>query len=145
MSRAMIELQFREKAVSAPSINITPLVDVLFMLLLFFVVSSTFLEQPNLKLELPRTTHAKPSRLDELVLVVTRDGSLFLQGEAVGMPQLAESLRARLVGRESKSLVLRADKGVEYGLVITVMDTAKGVGFEKIIASTVSEETASRP
>ena len=72
-------MQFRTKRFIKPVINIAPVVDVLFLLLIFFMVTSTFVEQPNIKLELPSTRHSEATKIERMVLTISRDGQLFLQ------------------------------------------------------------------
>ena len=72
-------MKFREKRITKSIINLTPMVDMLFLILLFFLVTSSFSEQPNIKLELPSTKYAASSKLEERVLILSEDGELFLK------------------------------------------------------------------
>lgn len=133
-------MQFRKKRIIKPVINIAPVVDVLFLLLIFFMVTSTFLEQPNIKLELPTTKHTEASRIERIVLSISRGGQLFLQNKPVARGDLEKSLRRIVLDTGEDTLVLKADKWIPYGVVIEIMDDAKGAGFRKIIAPTIMEE-----
>src|SRR4030065_2152865 len=130
-------MRFREKTPSKSFINLTPLVDMLFIILLFFLVSSPFIDQPNIQLELPTTKHTPTSKVDEQVLTISRDGRLFFQNEPVERKELIQVLKKAFSQQTEKTLVLRADKNVPYGLVVDVMDAAKGAGLKKIIAPTI--------
>ena len=130
-------MQFRTKRLVKPIINIAPMVDVLFLLLIFFMVTSTFVDQPNIKLDLPSTVHANTSKIDEMNLLITRDGNIFLENEIVDINNLENVLRKLVPMMEKKTLVMRADKEVSYGIVIKVMDSAKGAGVHKIVAPTL--------
>ncbi|WP_347273144.1 biopolymer transporter ExbD [Candidatus Kuenenia sp.] len=130
-------MRFREKTPSKSFINLTPLVDMLFIILLFFLVTSTFIDQPNIQLELPTTKHTPTSKVDEQVLTISRDGRLFFQNEPVERKKLIQVLKKAFSQQTEKTLVLRADKNVPYGLVVDVMDAAKGAGLKKIVAPTV--------
>ena len=130
-------MRFREKTPSKSFINLTPLVDMLFIILLFFLVTSTFIDQPNIQLELPTTKHTPTSKVDEQVLTISRDGRLFFQNEPVERKELIQVLKKAFSQQTEKTLVLRADKNVPYGLVVDVMDAAKGAGLKKIIAPTI--------
>ncbi len=133
-------MQFRQKRIIKPVINIAPVVDVLFLLLIFFMVTSTFVEQPNIKLELPTTKHTEVSRLERIVLTVSRGGKLFLQDKPVERKDLKKSLRRIVIDTGEKTLVLKADKWIPYGGVVDIMDDAKGAGFERVIAPTIMDE-----
>ncbi len=133
-------MQFRVKRYIKPVINIASLVDVLFLLLIFFMVTSAFVEQPNIRLELPSTSHSEVSRVERTVLTIARDGQLFLKEKPVDKQNLEKELRRVLLDTGEEILVLKADKMVPYGDVVAIMDDAKGAGFRKIIAPTIMEE-----
>jgi len=115
------------------------MVDVLFLILLFFLVTSNFIEQPNIKLELPSTKYASTSKLEERVLAISQDGKLFFQNKPVERNNLVSELKNAFSKQDDKTLVLKADKNVPYGVVIDVMDAAKGAGLRKIVAPTILE------
>jgi len=133
-------MQFRIKRYIKPVINIASLVDVLFLLLIFFMVTSAFVEQPNIKLELPSTRYSEVSKMENMVLTIARDGKLFLQDRPVDKKTLEKELRRVILDTGDEVLVLKADKFVPYGVVIDIMDAVKGAGFKKIIAPTIMEE-----
>jgi len=129
-------MQFLEKKRRKVIINITSLIDVLFLLLIFFMVSSTFVEQPGLKLELPETKSATTEKIKELMLEINANEKMFLNQELVSIENLEEEFKKILPSLEEKSLVLKADKNVPYGTVVKVMDLAKLSGLEKLIIAT---------
>lgn len=131
-------MKFREKRITKSIINLTPMVDMLFLILLFFLVTSSFSEQPNIKLELPSTKYAATSKLEERVLTISQDGELFFENKPVVMKDLVSVLKNAFSKQDDKTLTMRADKHVSYGLIVEVMDAAKGSGLKKIIAPTIS-------
>jgi biopolymer transport protein ExbD len=133
-------MQFRIKRYIKPVINIASLVDVLFLLLIFFMVTSAFVEQPNIKLELPSTKHSEVSKLENTVLTIARDGQLFLQDRPVDKKKLEKELRRIILDTGEEVLVLKADKEVSYGVVVGIMDDARGAGFKKVVAPTIMDE-----
>ncbi len=133
-------MQFRVKRYIQPVINIASLVDVLFLLLIFFMVTSAFVEQPNIKLELPTTRHSEVSKVERTVLTISRDGQLFLKEKPVDKQNLEKELRRLMLDTGDDVLVLKADKMVLYGDVVDIMDYAKGAGFRKVVAPTIMEE-----
>ncbi len=133
-------MQFRIKRYIKPVINIASLVDVLFLLLIFFMVTSAFVEQPNIKLELPSTKHSEVSKIENTVLTIARDGQLFLQDRPVDKKKLRKELRRVILDTGEEVLVLKADKEVSYGVVVDIMDDARGAGFRKVVAPTIMDE-----
>ncbi|GJQ23044.1 MAG: biopolymer transporter ExbD [Planctomycetia bacterium] len=132
-------MRFREKRIAKSVINLTSMVDMLFLILLFFLVTSSFIEQPNIKLELPSTRYASTSKLEERTLTISQDGKLFFQNEPVERKELISVLKNAFLKQDDKTLVLRADKNVPYGAVVDIMDAAKGAGLRRIVAPTILE------
>ena len=131
-------MQLLEKKKRKVIINITSLIDVLFLLLIFFMVSSTFIEQPGMKLELPDSESATIEKIKELVLEINPDGSIFLNDSPVQLDSLENNFKRLLPALESPSLILKADQSVPHGTVVKVMDKAKLSGLEKLIIATKS-------
>ncbi|MEW6358302.1 MAG: biopolymer transporter ExbD [Planctomycetota bacterium] len=133
-------MDFRQKPRRKPILNIAPLIDVLFLLLIFFLVSSTFVEQPNLKLDLPRAAHADVSQVKSLAVLIDEKGRLYFSDQPVNRTELLRLLRERLGEDKEQSLVIKADKNVPHGVVVEVLDMAKGVGYKRIVLPTTSEK-----
>ena len=123
-------MQFRPPTHPAAAINIAPLVDVVFLLVIFFAVSTTFLETAGLKLELPSSSSTAPRELRELTVLLGQDGILSFDGEIVDREELGVRLRAALERNERKLVVLRADRGARHGEVVGVMDVIRESGAE---------------
>ena len=114
----------------------TAMIDVVFLLLLFFVLSSTFVLQPGIKVNLPRTvTTEQPARKD-LVLIIARDKRIFLNNEFVKFNSLWGRLIEELKFQPEAALVLRADRDVAHGFVVRIMDVAKQAGAQRIAIAT---------
>ncbi len=133
-------MDFRTRRAISYGINITSLIDIIFLLLIFFVVTSTFVEHPNIKLELPSASHAETGKFEGLTLTITREGRLFLGMQPIGITELEAVLRSKVTVTGDAVLVLRADREVPYGIVVAVMDVARGAGLKRITALTISEE-----
>ena len=121
-------------------INITSLIDVIFMLLLFFMITSTFLEQPGIKLELPSAKATAQAEPQEYVLTVDRKGALFLNRMPLTLEGLEAAIRQALPKMKDGALVLKADQEITHGLVVQVMDLAKRGGVKKLIIGTKPEK-----
>ena len=120
-------------------INITSLIDVLFLLLIFFIMSSTFIEQPGMKLELPESQSATSEKMKELILEMKEDGQITLNQEPASLDNLEELFEQAIPSMEEKTLVIKADKHVPHGDVVKVMDMAKLSGLEKLVIATKSK------
>lgn len=129
-------MRFRERPRRRVFINITSLIDVLFLLLIFFMVSSTFLEQPGMKLDLPASKSFEVEQQKELIVHISREGQLFLGERPVELDSLKDQLHREMARDRERPLVLRADKAAAHGRVVEVMDVAKQAGVRKIVIAT---------
>ena len=112
------------------------LTDIVFLLLIFFLLSSTFILQPGVKVALPRTTTTEISAEKSVVLTLTADGGLYLNDERVSRGTLGAKLRQRLLSVGNPILVLRADRRVTLEQAVEVMDIAKHAGGERFVIAT---------
>jgi biopolymer transport protein TolR len=104
-------------------INVTPLVDVMLVLLIIFMVATPMLHQ-GIQVALPRAQARNlPFKVqDPLVLSINRDGTVFLRDAPVPLSALADRLKEQLAGRENDTVFLKGDREVPYGRVIEVLD-----------------------
>jgi len=113
-------------------INITSLIDVMFLLLIFFMVSSTFRDQPAIELTLPRSSVAEDVAVAPTVVYLTRDGRIYLDSEVVGREQLRQNLRRLQAATGEDRIVLRADEHAEHGAVVALIDLIKESGYRRV-------------
>ncbi len=113
-------------------LNLAPMIDVVFLLLIFFMVATTFIErEKEMGLELPVAESGDDVGLepDEIVINLMRDGTIRMSGEDVGQDELAERL-SRVARRDPETPVtIRGDRAVEHGHVVGVMDACRGAGL----------------
>ncbi len=113
-------------------INVTPLVDVMMVLLVIFIITAPLLAS-SIKLDLPKTDAAKPSDVPKFVtVVVDKSAKVFLNDKAIELPALAESLQASAKLNPDTEVQLRADEAVPYGKVVEVMGVAQKAGLNRI-------------
>jgi biopolymer transport protein ExbD len=137
-------MQFKTRQKRKVVINITSLIDVLFLLLIFLMVSSTFLEQPGIRLELPQAKSAVLLEQKDYILSINKEGKMFLNKEAVTTDHLEEKIKSALPKMKDSALILKADKDVSHGLVVRVMDIVKRSGVKKLVIGTRVKEALSR-
>lgn len=113
-------------------INVTPLVDVMLVLLIIFMVTAPMMMQ-GVNVTLPQTT-SKPLTAEKDHLTVTIDGSqqVFINDYKVALDALQAKMEKILEGRPDQKVYLRADKGVPYGVVVRVISEVKNAGVEKL-------------
>ena len=108
-------------------INVTSLIDVVFLLLIFFVVTSTFLEQPGLDLTLPEAGSAETTVREQVTLSVDADGEIFLNGDPVLLEGLADRIEQALERAETERVLLEADSRVSHGRVVGRSGAVEGL------------------
>ncbi len=120
----------RKRLVS--EINVTPLVDVMLVLLIIFMITAPMMTQ-GVNVDLPETT-AKSLRQEEkpIVITVDKEGDISINNISVVRALMIEELQKNYNTNKNQPIFLRADKNVPYGHVVTVMADIKSVGFDKI-------------
>ncbi len=124
-------MQFKDHKRRRPTLNITSLIDVMFILLIFFMVSSSFVEQPGMKLELPTIQSNEVERVENLVIYLSRDQEIYLGEKRVPLENLADEITVRIPNIREKTLILKADQEVPHGLVVKVMDDCPALRFDQ--------------
>ncbi len=112
-------------------LDITPIVDTVFNLLIFFALSLSFAATSGgINVKLPKASSAEPVKAEQLTINLTKDNKLYFNDKTTTLAALAESLRRN---RNKESLVIiRADDSVPHGKVVELMDTVKTQGFSKL-------------
>lgn len=133
-------MKFAVRKRRAPSIIIVSLVDILTILLIFFVVSTTFkTDQPEVQINLPdsKTSTSKPAELQHVIVTVDANDGLQLDGKTIAVEELQEAV-TNLTPTRKSSLVLKADQKASFGIIIKVMDALKLAGVKNLPAFTQS-------
>ena len=127
-------MKFQAHVKEEPEINITSLIDVVFLLLIFFMVSTTFEQQAALRVDLPEASavESAPERPERLEFVIDEEGRMYLNDEALVNSEhrtiRAAFLEAAGDDRELP-IILRADRDTPHHFVVAVMDVAAALGF----------------
>lgn len=116
----------------SPQINIVPMIDVIFAILTFFIMSSLFLTRSEgLPVNLPQAQSAQSQNHSKMTVTIDAQGKVFLDRQPIQVEDLAERVKA-LIGQQEKLVVINADEKVEHGQVIAVMDQLRTVEGVKI-------------
>jgi biopolymer transport protein ExbD len=131
-------MEFRKSKRNSRSVfvNVTSFIDVLFVLLLFFMVSTTFVNQPAMSLDLPKAVHSQGQRQPAIIVYVDQNGGIRINDEPVNDALLDSALRSRLAASDDKAVILKADSRVSHGAVVHVLDIIKGAGVLKLTIAT---------
>jgi biopolymer transport protein ExbD len=119
-------------------VNVTSFIDVLFTLLLFFMVSSSFADSHGVDIKLPSTASGTPpGEQAKLSITINREGKAFADKDPQTIEQLQVSFQALRQSTPNPTLIIRADQDTPHGKVIEVMDTARTAGIENIAIATM--------
>jgi len=135
-------MKFAVKKRRAPSIIIVSLVDILTILLIFFVVSTTFKrDQPEVQINLPdsKTATKTPAELEHAIVTVDGNDEIKLDGRPVAIEELQDAVN-QLAPTKKSSLALQADKKASFGTIIKVMDALKLAGVKNLPAFTSEQK-----
>jgi len=124
-------------------INIVPFVDIVLVLLIIFMVTSTAIVKAAIKVDLPKAANAGDSAVATVNLVVTENRELFLDGSPVTREEAAKTLRQKVAQDEKLQAVISADKRLPYGDVVSVIDFVKGNGV-KTFALNIEKQIAKK-
>ncbi len=126
-------------------LEITPLVDIVFLLLIFFLLTATYVKNPNLDISLPKASlNQVTSHKKDLAIAVKADGEIRYENKDISIEQLEGILRAEYAENEDAIIVIRADKEARHGRVVEVMDLGKKIGFAKLAIAIQAKSAAIR-
>ena len=135
-------MRYREKKESIQDINISPLIDMVFILLIFFMVSTTFVKDMKLDLNRPAAASSSSASTKAIRLYSDNQGDIFLDGEPVRVWVIQSRIRDLMDASTSKSVLVITDDGVPAGRLVEVVDQARLAGANDVGVATVQEAGA---
>ncbi|HQZ28744.1 MAG: biopolymer transporter ExbD [Verrucomicrobiales bacterium] len=131
--------RFGETDVETPSeINISPLIDVVFILLIFFIVTTVFVEETGVEIDKPRAATQQDLEKNSILLAVTRTGQVFYGGRDIGISGV-RAVVARLIKQEAMPVIIQADRAAPTEATVSVLDEAKLAGAPNVFVSTIDD------
>ena len=132
-------MKFYTRKRRMPTVIIVSLIDILAILLIFVIVTTTFRrDQPAVVINLPdsRTATAAPTQADPAILSISKDSKLYLDNKPVELAGLKQALQEMLLATPNRGLALNADKQAPFGVVVSVMDILKEANVRNVPAFT---------
>ena len=118
-------------------VDVTPLIDIIFQLVLFFMVSTTFVTSPGIEVDLPRSSSDTILRdKDDIKLWVTSEGAVYVDDYPVDWASLQAALGAAAKSNPATLIIIKADRDVDHGRVVAVMDLARSLGLNRLAIAT---------
>lgn len=132
-------MKIRQRPTKKARIEIIPMIDVIFFLLVFFMISSLAMTRINsLPVSLPKTLTEPEAIRQNVILTIKKDGTLFINKSPATLENMGTQLAYEMHERPQDILIVNADEGVHYGWVVRVMDQARKIGIRKFALATES-------
>jgi len=121
------------RRISKGVLNLTPLIDIVFLLLVFFMLTAHFIEEDQIDIQLPKAQSSDSLKDDQYVTVLlTPTGQMLIEGTVTTMDELQLTLRDELQHSESKLVRLKGDYRAQFGNAVAIIDAARQAGAESL-------------
>tara|TARA_B100001123_G_C14579449_1_gene737557 strand:+ start:109 stop:519 length:411 start_codon:yes stop_codon:yes gene_type:complete len=129
-----------KKRRSAVEVNITPLIDIVFILLVFFLITTTFAQNPGIEVDLPKASSSVQKEQDQVVVIaLTKEGNLILRDKMLSLETLESELATIFALQKDATVIIQADGKTDHENVVKVMDISRKIGFTKLAIATEAE------
>ena len=133
----MIDIKYERKPEAL--LNMTPMIDIVFLLLIFFLLTTNFITQEGIHVNLPEANATTALTQEEITVYVTRAGGIFLQNEEVDEARLYKRLKSLIGANQETVVTIKADRQTILNKVISVMDITKRAGAGRLCIATERE------
>jgi biopolymer transport protein ExbD len=123
----------------------TAMSDIIFNLLIFFLLSSSFIIQSGIHVDLPKVVQASPLKLKDVVVTLKPDGSLFVNDRSVAWEEMRAALSSALDRAAERKVIIRGDEEAPFGRVVAIMEAAQGLGAIGIGVATRAKKPEESP
>ena len=115
-------------------IDLTPMVNIFFLLFVFFLFTSSFIFQPGIKVSLPKAVTSEVMQQGDITVTITKDDKIYLEDKQITQDEL--TLRLRMLAKENMGLLIRADSRAPLGRIVEIWDTCRKEGVSQINIAT---------
>jgi biopolymer transport protein ExbD len=134
-------MRIQRRSIKKARIEIIPMIDTIFFLLVFFMISTLSMTQfKGMPVNLPKAASGQQAPAESAAITIDKDGELFLNQQAIDKVALGEALRQQLAKNAEMLVVINADDGVQHGQVVEVMDIARGANVAKMAIAVKPKE-----
>jgi biopolymer transport protein ExbD len=134
-------MRLQRRSIKKARIEIIPMIDTIFFLLVFFMISTLSMSQfKGMPVNLPKAASGQQAPAESAAITIDKDSRLFLNQQAVDKSALDEALRQKLAKNPEMLVVINADDGVQHGQVVEVMDIARGAHVAKMAIAVKPKE-----
>ena len=134
----MLSSRYKSKR-KRPELTIAPLIDIVFLLLIFFVVTTTFSQETGVVVEKPKAVKSDLIPKENLIIAVTREGQIYMEKEDLSLKEVRAKVRKRLAKYPKTTVIIMPDKETLTGILVDVLDECKIAGATKLSIATKVE------
>ena len=132
-------MDFEGRARIHSHLDIAPLIDIVFLLLVFFMLTSTFLVPEAVELELPESKSANVTEITPIIISLNQTGKLALNGESITLEQLQQAIKPLITQNVEAAITLKSDARTEVQLLLEVMDEIRAAGGTNVGLATMQK------
>lgn len=118
---------------------LTSLIDIVFLLLIYFLLTTNFMVDEGIKIQLPQADASSPQTEKEITIHIDKNGKVFLENREVPLNQLFQYLKEKIGARKDLPVVIKADRSIILNNAVRVMDVAKAAGAGRLVLATEKE------
>lgn len=133
-------MKFKRSSRLSAQIDMTPVIDIVFQLLTFFMLTSTYIKTAAINVDLPESATSDMMPVREAVVTIYKNGSLMLNEENIAMENLGIRVKDLLVKNQDLVITIRGDEGVPYGKLVETMDVVRLAGVKRMSLATTQKE-----
>ncbi len=132
-------MEFEGRARIHSHLDIAPLIDIVFLLLVFFMLTSTFLVPEAIELELPKSASATTSEERPIVVAFNREGELALNGKTIQLSELGNAIKPLIADNSELTITLKSDAHTEVQQLLAIMDEIRAAGGNNVALATLQK------
>jgi biopolymer transport protein ExbD len=129
-------LRKRKRLVLRTGIELAPFVDILFLLVTYFLMNATLANNPSIKIELPKSDTSQSAETQPLMVLINQDNQIFINDKNVPLKELGKEVTSLIKDKEKDQVIIRGDKRSSYQIVISVMDELNKAGVTRFNLAT---------
>jgi biopolymer transport protein ExbD len=126
----------RKRLTLRTGIELAPFVDILFLLVTYFLMNATLANNPTIKIELPKSDTSQSAETQPLVVLINQDNQIFVNEKNVPLKDLGKEVSSQIKDKEKDQVIIRGDKRSSYQIVISVMDELNKAGVTRFNLAT---------
>lgn len=120
------------------AIDMTPMLDIVFIMLIFFIVTTSFVKEAGIDVQKPKAANASKKPTANIFIAIRENGEIWMDKRAVDVERVSANLEKLLAEQPTDIVIIQADKGAKHGVVVKVMDAVKDAGIDKISIAAAS-------